>query len=84
MQFAGHFFQHQFSTQFARCLTDRIKPGLDPCEDNIVADFNQSITRDELRGERGAKQFEGTWCLLLPLSQEIVACSTEGALWATI
>ena len=66
------------------CLTDRIKSGLDPCEDNIVADFNQSITRDELRGELGAKQFEGTWCLLLPLSQEIVACSTEGAPWATI
>ena len=47
-------------------------------------DFIQSWARDELSGDRGAKQLEGTWRLLQPLSQEILACSTEGALLATI
>ena len=41
-------------------------------------DFIQSSARDELSGDRGAKQLEGTWRLLQLLSQEIVPCSAEG------
>ena len=41
-------------------------------------DFIHSWERDELRGECGAKQIEGTWRLFLHLSQEIVAGSTKG------
>ena len=60
------------------CLTDC----LDPYQDNIIPEI---LTRvEELSEDCDAKQLEGTWRLLLPLSQEIVACSTEGALLASI